>query len=382
MTENKEGDNNSKPEKKSPYDWEAFEFKICDKDMNRYILNGSSLMKSVLSYIDEHGDGNLTENEFSRYKNNPHVSFLLSKLIIAHRSAWAYSGDMLTNMIKEVEQFYDELIEQSNPQNSEKSQEIQKQRDEDLKRFEQKVKNLTFIDQLNLEGNSSLPAYCFYYFHPKAFVEQMKRMESCNKWHDPVDNPQLCLFTQNGYSNMYWGSFGEKIRNGNKHAGIDIFALPGTPVYACVDGTIAKVYTSGSLAGRVISLKVKDKTEFLSLKKHGFSPKYTKEGELMDKKFDEKADIYLVYMHLSEFLVKENQEVKCGDVIAKSGHSGANGVNFSTKNPHLHLEVSNNVSVGGIEKKCNPILFFNIKYGDELSETDKDKQKAAKEKGY
>lgn len=177
MTENKEGDNNSKPEKKSPYDWEAFEFKICDEDMNRYILNGSSLMKSVLSYIDEHGDGNLTENEFSRYKNNPHVSCLLSKLIVVHRSAWAYSGDMLTNMIKEVEQFYDELIEQSNPQNSEKSQEIQKQRDEDLKRFEQKVKNLTFIDQLNLEGNSSLPAYCFYYFHPKAFVEQMKRME-------------------------------------------------------------------------------------------------------------------------------------------------------------------------------------------------------------
>ncbi|HOP50029.1 MAG TPA: M23 family metallopeptidase [Ignavibacteriales bacterium] len=40
-----------------------------------------------------------------------------------------------------------------------------------------------------------------------------------------------------------------------------------------------------------------------------------------------------VYAHLSQFLVKENQFVKRGDVIAKSGNSG-----LST-GPHLHYEV-------------------------------------------
>lgn len=242
------------------------------------------------------------------------------------------------------------------------------------------MKTDTSVEKEGETPLSPFPASPYvYHFNPIAFVEQM---ENCEKqWCDPVEYPQLCIFTQSGNSYAYWGPFG-KIRHGNIHAGIDIFAIPGTMVYACVDGVIAKVYTSGSLAGCVISLKVENKETFGKLKKQLFSPKYADEGELTERNFDFNGDIYIVHMHLSEFLVKEGQKVKCGDPIGKSGISGKNGANFSTKNPHLHLEVSNNISVAGINGKCNPILFFDIKHENELTDDDINIQITAQKKGY
>ena len=68
-----EGKEKKNEEKISPYDWEAFGFKVCKEEMDRYFLSKSSLMKFILKYIDENGDGTLTEKEFSRYENNPHI---------------------------------------------------------------------------------------------------------------------------------------------------------------------------------------------------------------------------------------------------------------------------------------------------------------------
>lgn len=380
MTEEK------KNEKISPYDWEAFGFKIYDSDPESFFITSKSpIMQEVLKLIDANTDGDLDVEEFERVRGDQYVNAHLSKMICCHRSEWSYRGDSLVKLKNDASAIYDEIIDKASPETQEQKQKYLQLKDESIKRFEQKAKNLSFMCEFPEFKTQQLPEFRFYYFHPFAFIEQMKRMESCNKWHDPVDNPQLCLFTQGGNQIPYWGSFGEKIRKTNTsqlHAGIDIFALPGTPVYACVDGTIARTYVSKSLAGRVISLKVKNKAEFLNLKKQGFTPRYEEKGELTNKNFDEKADIYLVYMHLSESFVEDKQEVKCGDIIGKSGTSGKNGVNFSTKNPHLHLEVSNNVSNGGINQKCNPILFFNIKHEDELSDEDKNKQIKAKEKGY
>ena len=223
---------------------------------------------------------------------------------------------------------------------------------------------------------------------PYCTVEEwafIKVNQEKNSWHDPVDNPQLCLYTQGGNEVHYWGCFGETIRATNSskvHAGVDIFAIPGTTVYACADGTIARVYTSDSLAGRVISLKITDKEAFLKAQKANFQPYFSSKGEIVDKNFNYKGDVYIVYMHLQEFLVKAGQTVKAGQVIAKSGHSGGKGVNFSTKNPHLHLEISNNISNGGINNKANPLQFFDIKQADELSADEKQIQTTAKNKGY
>lgn len=55
-----------------------------------------------------------------------------------------------------------------------------------------------------------------------------------------------------------------------------------------------------------------------------------------------------LYGHLSEIKVKANQEVKVGEVIAKSGNSGR------STGPHLHYEVHQN------NRPVNPKLFLNL----------------------
>jgi murein DD-endopeptidase MepM/ murein hydrolase activator NlpD len=202
-------------------------------------------------------------------------------------------------------------------------------------------------------------------------------------WHDPIDNPMLCLYSQGGHLKQWHGSFGRKIRDGSgDHAAVDIFALPKTNVYACVDGIVSHRYTSTTLAGRVISIKVSDKKAFMARRDLSFQPQFADKGELVDSNFNYDGDIYLVYHHLDEFLVELGQEVKCGDTIALSGISGRNGVNFSTKNPHLHFEITNAGPVAGLNGKCNPAMFFDIKNESEMTQSEKQKQLDAKNKGY
>lgn len=55
-----------------------------------------------------------------------------------------------------------------------------------------------------------------------------------------------------------------------------------------------------------------------------------------------------LYGHLSSISIKENQDVKAGDIIAKSGNSGR------STGPHLHYEVHKN------NTPVNPKLFMNL----------------------
>jgi murein DD-endopeptidase MepM/ murein hydrolase activator NlpD len=88
---------------------------------------------------------------------------------------------------------------------------------------------------------------------------------------------------------------------GGFHAGVDITANTGTPVYAAADG----IAVSAQYAGRYGRLVVID---------HG-------------------AGVSTLYAHLSRFQVVAGEEIRLGQLI---GYSGASG---RVSGPHLHFEV-------------------------------------------
>ncbi|ATA67538.1 hypothetical protein CGC48_02175 [Capnocytophaga cynodegmi] len=195
----------------------------------------------------------------------------------------------------------------------------------------------------------------FWYFEPFAWVEQMKRVFSVSKWHEPVDNPICTLYMQRGGGGKFgkhWGLFG-KTRNGSKHLGLDLFATTGTPIYACVDAIVYNRRWHGGY-GNTLTLKVKDVQSFLCHKQN-YKLQYEKSGE-MEKgvSWSEEGDIFLFYAHLDS--VKEfnfGEEVKCGDVLGTTGRSG---VEAGTCAPHLHFEIFCYYKMGddAINYRINP----------------------------
>lgn len=99
------------------------------------------------------------------------------------------------------------------------------------------------------------------------------------------------------------------------HTGIDFSAPTGTPIYATADGNISKVKVRFSGYGKLVEID------------HGFGFKTR-------------------YAHMHEFVVKEGQKVKRGQIIGYVGNTG-----LSTA-PHLHYEV-----IKG-NKKINPVHYF------------------------
>ena len=60
---------------------------------------------------------------------------------------------------------------------------------------------------------------------------------------DPVKNPQVTYYNFRGEEYPDWAKFGMTRSNGIKaHQGIDIFAVPGTDVFAVLDGKIVDLY--------------------------------------------------------------------------------------------------------------------------------------------
>lgn len=98
-------------------------------------------------------------------------------------------------------------------------------------------------------------------------------------------------------------NFGYRTLNGVRefHEGIDVAVWYGTPVKATKDGTVTR---SGWLAGYGWVVEIEHEMGFSTL-----------------------------YAHNSRLLVKVGDEVKAGDVIAKSGSTG------NSTGPHVHYEI-------------------------------------------
>lgn len=102
-----------------------------------------------------------------------------------------------------------------------------------------------------------------------------------------------------------------------KHGGVDLAAPTGTPVYACMSGTVSEAVANHEVFGNVIVIKHTD----------GYSS---------------------TYAHLSKMNVKRNQAVTTQTVIGLVGQTGA------ATGPHLHFEIRKDGATR------NPADFLNI----------------------
>ena len=105
------------------------------------------------------------------------------------------------------------------------------------------------------------------------------------------------------------------VRKGKRHDGIDIAAPLGTEIRAAADGTVLFAGNHHDGYGNLVIIKHKN-------------------------------NLVTVYAHTQRYFVKEDDEVRQGQVIAKVGRSGrANG-------PHVHFEIRDGV------RPRNPMFFL------------------------
>ncbi|WP_299248753.1 M23 family metallopeptidase [uncultured Aquimarina sp.] len=211
---------------------------------------------------------------------------------------------------------------------------------------------------------------------------QHKNKCDCNKsgWHDPVDNPMSTNYMQSGGGGELgkkWGLFGNSIRSGSAHTGLDLFAKTGENIYACVDGTVYNRRWHGGY-GNTITIKVKDPKAFLALKRSYVLN--SSDEQRSGNNWNESGDIYLLYAHLDSVnAFSFGEEVTSGQILGKTGRSG---ITAGTTAPHLHFEILCQYSFGvGTGYRINPGLFVPYKHYDDQSESDRQEQTDEKNNG-
>ena len=148
-------------------------------------------------------------------------------------------------------------------------------------------------------------------------VKDKEKMLACIPAIQPISNEDMTRF----------GSpFGYRVhpiyKTVRMHAGVDLTAPTGTPIYASGDGIIVRADASSRGYGNHIRIS------------HGYG-------------------YVTLYGHLSKILIKPGQKVKRGELIGLVGSTG-----LSTS-PHLHYEVRIN------NEPVNPVNFYYNDLSDE-----------------
>ena len=193
---------------------------------------------------------------------------------------------------------------------------------------------------------------------------------------NPVKNPQVTYYNFRGEVYPDWAKFGLTRSNGARgHQGIDIFALPGSDVYAVLDGKIVDMYVDKTGYGLNFYLEV-DPKELEKIKRKNYKPKESAREWAYSPNYDPNTMQvkYIRYCHLSEVNVKIGDTVKAGQVIAKTGTTGnASG----THAPHLHFEIAFEMRGKGLINRVDPEMYFKIKNGDKMTKQEIDVQTEA-----
>ena len=180
-----------------------------------------------------------------------------------------------------------------------------------------------------------------------------------------MKNPQLAYYNFRGEEYPDWSKFGRVRSNGLRvHQGVDIFAEPGTDVYAVADGKVVDLYVDKTGYGLNFYLEV-NPADLEKIKRKHYKPKESAREQLYGPNYNPALPIkYIRYAHLSEVKVKIGDEVKAGQVIAKTGTTGnASG----THAPHLHFEIAFEMRGKGLINRVDPEMYFKIKNGNQMT---------------
>lgn len=220
---------------------------------------------------------------------------------------------------------------------------------------------------------------------------------SSGEWRNPVDNPQITIYTQGGLKRPWRSAFGNvrtdlRARDGvspRPHHGLDLFAEIGTSVYACLPGKVVSL-TPGTGYGRGFVLKVDSAyLESFKTQRRDYDPYYIKSQRSYNSNeyniagygdfteyvgITDSEEVYFMYAHLSEVIVALNEEITIDNyktkILGKTGDTGASG----TKGPHLHFEIRSKLNPSGYPERYNPAFYVNYKNEEQLTNTEKDKQ--------
>jgi len=122
-------------------------------------------------------------------------------------------------------------------------------------------------------------------------------------------------------------AYGLKYRSGAIHKGIDYRAAVGTPIYACVSGTVVH-------AGRHVYRK-------------GWGFSFGTHVIVDNARFpDGSAGLWAGYCHMSKVNVRVGQKITKGALVGWSGNTG------NSTGPHLHLQILS-------QRTWNPIKHRN-----------------------
>lgn len=177
--------------------------------------------------------------------------------------------------------------------------------------------------------------------------------DSNGMWEDPIANSALRIwFGLNTKPTPEKSLFGLKRRGANSHQGIDIYALKGTPIKACITGVISRI--------GVDSGKKNSKGQYLT--PYGNSITITVNQTWIDKDGKTRNEKYsFFYAHLNniEKELKVGDIVSEGDIIGYTGKTG-NAKDLYDRESHLHFEVRESSAVlgQGLDLRLDPTKFL------------------------
>ena len=197
-------------------------------------------------------------------------------------------------------------------------------------------------------------------------------------WREPLDVMLLCLYSQGGGYKPWHYTFG-RVRDPNGvHQGVDLLAVPETPVYACVPSRVIRVERGNDqhTYGVIIVLEALNPNFVRTRRKSNFVPTYPNGApgvslvrELTEGPgFNDQGSFYFKYGHLLTSFVKEGDVVT--NITKAIGLTGTTGYSGG-RDPHLHFEIHSAPQPTGLNNRVNPGFYVTYKTAAEQSEQER-----------